>query len=147
MKNLEIDIQIVSSDADIPLPSQLKQWTQAALENKSAEITIRVVDEPESAELNNTYRKKKGPTNVLSFPMSSPHKNGLLLGDIIICAPIVNKEAQQQHKSPQNHWAHLTVHGILHLQGYDHIQEKEAKIMEAREIEILSGLGIPNPYE
>jgi probable rRNA maturation factor len=145
--NIEIDIQIESSEDDIPPPAELISWTHAALETDAAEITIRIVDEAESALLNLQYRSKTGPTNVLSFPMSSPHQDKLLLGDIIICAPLVAKEAREQDKPCHEHWAHLTIHGILHLQGYDHQNEQDATRMEAQEISILSCLGIPNPYD
>lgn len=147
MNNLDIDIQIESDEEDLPSPDDLIRWASAALETSEAEITIRIVDESESADLNNTYRKKTGPTNVLAFPLNSPHSDQTLLGDIVICAPLVSKEAQEQHKISQHHWAHLTIHGILHLQGYDHIEEHDAERMEMQEIKILSNLGIQNPYE
>jgi probable rRNA maturation factor len=146
MSNTEIDIQIDSIHEDIPTEEDLLQWTKAALEQEEADITLRIVDEEESAHLNSVYRNKQGPTNVLSFLLTSPHQASMVSGDIIICAPIVSKEAKDQKKSIYAHWAHLTVHGILHLQGFDHIKEDEAKIMEAKEIKILSTLGIPNPY-
>ncbi|MBA2653833.1 MAG: rRNA maturation RNase YbeY [Gammaproteobacteria bacterium] len=146
MTNLEIDIQIESAQSDIPSAEDLLSWTTAALESHAAEITLRIVDEPESEQLNQTYRKKSGPTNVLSFPFST-QVDTLLHGDLVICAPIVMKEALAQNKPPRAHWAHLTVHGTLHLQGYDHIEVEDAKIMEEREIAILSSLGISNPYE
>lgn len=127
------------------------QWARAAADaaaNEAAELSIRVVDEDESAGLNQTYRHKSGPTNVLSFPCEVPA--GVpndLLGDLVICAPVVAREALEQGKNPEAHWAHMVIHGVLHLRGYDHLQEDEAEQMEALEVEILDGLGYPNPYE
>lgn len=112
------------------------------------EVLIRIVDADEGAALNERYRGKRGPTNVLSFPFAVP--SGIpnrLLGDLVICAPVVEREACEQGKSAEAHWAHMVVHGMLHLQGYDHVEEREAEIMEAREVEILSRLGVENPYE
>ena len=113
-----------------------------------AELSIRIVDEAESADLNHTYRHKSGPTNVLSFPCEVPDGVPLdLLGDLVICAPVVAREAQAQGKASEAHWAHMVIHGVLHLRGYDHIDTAEAERMEALEIDILSRLGYPNPYE
>lgn len=147
MNRIEIDIQIESTHEGIPESSELVKWTTAALKAKTAEITIRIVDEEESAQLNHTYRNKEGPTNVLSFPMTSPHDQKLLLGDLIICAPIVFKESLEQEKNCQDHWAHMVIHGVLHLQGYDHIDETDAKKMQAKEIKLLSTFGVANPYD
>jgi probable rRNA maturation factor len=108
---------------------------------------IRLVDDAESAELNQQFRHKSGPTNILSFPFEVP--NGMemdLLGDLVICAPLIAREAEQQNKLAEHHWAHITVHGVLHLLGYDHVEEQDAEQMEALEIEILNGLDIANPY-
>lgn len=146
MSNIDIDIQNESSHQEIPADDDLIAWTRAALLTESAEITIRIVDETESAELNATYRHKTGPTNVLSFPFMMD-TGTILHGDIVICAPIVNQEAHEQLKSVKDHWAHLTVHGILHLQGFDHIKDADAEEMEKLEIAILATLDIANPYE
>jgi len=109
---------------------------------------VRLVDAPEMASLNKTYRGKDGPTNVLSFPADLPPDLDLpLLGDIVICAPVVAAEAREQHKSPDAHWAHMAVHGTLHLLGYDHLDENEAITMEALESAILADLHYPCPYQ
>lgn len=135
----------------VPDEVLFQQWARAAADaaaNEAAEVSIRIVDESESAELNQTYRHKSGPTNVLSFPCEVPA--GVpndLLGDLVICAPVVAREALEQGKNPEAHWAHMVIHGVLHLRGYDHLQEDEAEQMEALEVEILDGLGYPNPYE
>lgn len=147
---LEVDVQIASEDDDLPDPEQLRVWANAAARELTddAELTIRIVDEEEGAELNRTYRKKPGATNVLSFPFESPPGVTLsLLGDVVICAPIVKREAEEQSKQRQSHWAHMVVHGVLHLLGYDHVDTGEARDMEALETRILAGLGFDNPYE
>jgi probable rRNA maturation factor len=146
MQNINIDIQIASDHPAIPSQENLIEWVLAALETTDAEITIRIVDEAESSQLNEHFRNKLGPTNVLSFPFK-PKFDQALHGDIVICAPIANKEAQEQNKISKNHWAHLTIHGILHLQGYDHIKKSDAKKMAAKEVALLAGFGMPNPYE
>ena len=105
------------------------------------------MDEKESTELNETYRLKSGPTNILSFPVEIPEEIELnLLGDLVICAPVLEKEALEQNKALLNHWAHIVIHGVLHLMGYDHIEDDEAELMEGKEITLLSHLGIKNPY-
>ena len=144
------EIQFIYQSASVPCKEQFQVWLEAALKDmdRDVEIVIRIVDERESACLNEQYRKKDGPTNILSFPFEVPKGVDLnLLGDLVICAPIVEKEASAQHKSKCNHWAHLVVHGVLHLQGYDHISHHDAERMEAKEIEILSKLNITNPYK
>ena len=111
------------------------------------EIVVRIVDVKESTELNEIYRLKSGPTNILSFPVEIPEEIELnLLGDLVICAPVLEKEALDQNKALQDHWAHIVIHGVLHLLGYDHIEDDEAELMETKEITILSHLGIKNPY-
>jgi probable rRNA maturation factor len=146
MNELNIEIQNESEHTNIPSAQELTAWAKASLAVQKADITIRIVDEQESAVLNETYRKKPGPTNVLSFPFSMDDDN-TLYGDIIICAPVVEQEAKSQLKSFHDHFAHLIIHGILHLQGYDHIQEEDTKKMEQQEIATLSTFGIANPYE
>ena len=147
--NLEIDIQRETSD---PAPDEddIRRWIQAALATQrtaDSEVSVRLVDEDEMAELNHTWRGKSGPTNVLSFPSDLPPELELpLLGDIVVCTQVVAREASEQHKTLEAHWAHMLVHGTLHAQGYDHEEDDEAACMEARETEILAGLGVPDPY-
>lgn len=149
--NLALDYQLAQEEATgIPGEASVHRWVEAALAGRrdEAELTVRVVDEDESAELNGLYRKKQGPTNVLSFPFEAPPGLELpLLGDIVVCAPVVVREAAEQGKTVEAHWAHMVVHGTLHLLGYDHLEQGEAEEMEALETAILAGLGYPNPYE
>jgi probable rRNA maturation factor len=144
-----IEIQIIYQSEGQPEPEQIQRWVDAALEGyqPDTEIVVRIVDEQESAELNEQYRHKPGPTNILSFPVEVPDGIELdLLGDLVICAPVLEKEALEQHKVLADHWAHIIVHGVLHLLGYDHIDEAEAELMESKEIAILDTLSILNPY-
>ncbi|GLQ93214.1 rRNA maturation RNase YbeY [Dyella acidisoli] len=139
------------SRAGVPAPVSFRRWVEAALagarRRQAAELSIRIVGTREGRTLNRTYRDKDYATNVLSFPTDLPAGVRLpLLGDIAICAPVVRREATEQGKPAADHWAHLTVHGVLHLLGYDHIVEAEAVRMEALETRILKGLGISNPY-
>jgi probable rRNA maturation factor len=147
-----ITVQHAVPKNEMPTVAQLKQWTRKVLQNKklNVEITIRVVDVAEMTELNKQYRHKIGPTNVLSFPfdMSMSFVNGPpLVGDIVICAAVVNREAEEQGKSKTAHWAHMVIHGTLHLLGYDHETTMDASIMEPLEITILQELGFANPYQ
>ncbi|MET0028480.1 MAG: rRNA maturation RNase YbeY [Candidatus Thiodiazotropha sp.] len=133
----------------VPGDELLQQWAEAALEpgRDEVELVIRLVDEAESQQLNRDYRGKDKPTNVLSFPFEAPDVVPVsLIGDLVICVPVVAREAEQQHKSLSAHWAHMVVHGVLHLQGFDHQTEPEAERMESREREILHGLNFPDPY-
>ncbi len=147
---LEVDVQIASDEDDLPDPGELRTWADAAVcgLKQNAELTIRIVDEVESARLNDSYRKKSGATNVLSFPFEPPPGVKLsLLGDVVICAPVVRREAAEQSKSLSSHWAHMVVHGALHLLGYDHELAGDADEMEAVETRVLGELGFDNPYE
>ncbi len=144
-----IDVQIASQTPDLPSVKQLQSWARAVLSGAEGnpELTVRIVDEAESAELNRTYRHATGPTNVLSFPFEASEQVQLfLLGDVVICAPVVKKEAHEQNKPLDAHWAHMVVHGTLHLLGYDHQNASDAVKMESEERRILSGLGFPDPY-
>ncbi len=145
-----IDIQIASDFDPLPTQMQLQTWTEAALQHlkNHTEITIRIVDAPEIQALNKNYRHKDKPTNVLSFPMEIPEDIGVnLLGDVVICAPIIWQEAEQQNKDYEAHFAHMVVHGCLHLLGYDHTSPEEAGKMEPLEVELLESLNFSNPYE
>ncbi|HZX71375.1 MAG TPA: rRNA maturation RNase YbeY [Rhodanobacter sp.] len=135
----------------LPASASFRRWVEAALHGakrrKPAELAIRIVDTEEGRALNRDYRGKDYATNVLSFPAEWPPGVRLpLIGDLAICAPVVAREAAEQGKSVRDHWAHLTVHGVLHLLGHDHIEDPEAEAMEALETRILAGLGIANPY-
>jgi probable rRNA maturation factor len=144
---MKINLQIITKQKNIPSPALFKRWAKTTLppDQQNAKLTIRIVDEPEIINLNEKYRHKKGSTNVLAFPVEAPVATPLL-GDVIICAPVAIKEAQAQNKSITAHFAHLTIHGILHLLGYDHLIAKDRTKMEKQEIKILSELRFPNPY-
>jgi len=148
-----VDIQNVSKHKTTPSRKQFEAWVAAAISHvetqaETKEVTIRVVDQDESQSLNSEYRGKDKPTNVLSFPFEAPpHVELNLLGDLVICAPLVEHEAKEQSKEEHKHWAHLTIHGILHLLDYDHINDDDAEEMEQLETDILSTLGISNPYK
>ena len=173
--SVKLDIQNPIKSANLPLLSEMKVWCESAIQNQShhkafdnsLSVLIRIVDSEESADLNNTYRQKQGPTNVLSFPNEVPefmfgvteldedineeqiielNEQKSYLGDLVICESLLQVEAAEQSKSVVSHWAHLIIHGILHLQGFDHIDDKEALEMEALEIQILEQLGFVNPY-
>lgn len=152
---VELDLQIASDAGSLPSEEQFRAWCELALRQRTAdsELTIRLVDEAEGRELNHTYRQRDYATNVLSFPADIPDElDGVqlldipLLGDLVICVAVVEREAREQGKSPQAHWAHLVIHGCLHLLGYDHIEDEEAEEMEALERKLLAELGHPDPY-
>jgi probable rRNA maturation factor len=135
----------------LPSPLSFRRWVDAALvgakRRKPAELSIRIVGTREGRTLNREYRNKDYATNVLSFPVELPPGVSLpLIGDLAICAPVVTREASEQCKLAQDHWAHMTVHGVLHLLGYDHIEDSEAEAMESLEKRILAKLGIADPY-
>lgn len=146
----------VSGAEGVPAAINIEQWVRQVFDNQVdanelPEVNIQVVDEADISELNKTYRHKSGPTNVLSFPFEAPpglpaEEAEALLGDIVICAQVVSREAADQHKDLQAHWAHMVVHGVLHLLGYDHLNDEEAEIMESLEVQILNDLAFPNPY-
>ncbi|MFT4047272.1 MAG: rRNA maturation RNase YbeY [Solimonas sp.] len=139
----EISVQrAIVSARGVPSAPSLRAFARAALPKHFGELTIRIVDEPESQALNRDYRGKDKPTNVLSFGGDEG-----VLGDLVICAPVVAREAVEQNKTLREHWAHMVVHGCLHLQGHDHELEVDAQKMEAREIRILKSLGFPDPYQ
>lgn len=153
-----VDLHTDLPAAGLPLQDQVQRWAEAAARlagGARGEIAIRIIDEAESQSLNHDYRGKDYPTNVLSFPFELP--DGMpeemraelgdgIIGDIAICAPVVEREAKDQGKSPEAHWAHMVIHGVLHLLGHDHVDDAGADIMEALEVEVLSELGYANPY-
>lgn len=144
---IHVDIQFATTGDGIPGIDEFRTWVRAAVPQPTGEVLIRVVDRVESEHLNERYRHRPGPTNVLSFPFTAPPGVPTAsLGDIVICAPLVAEEADAQGKDPRSHWAHLTIHGVLHLLGYDHQREDDAAQMEAEEMSIMANLGFPNPY-
>lgn len=157
---LWLDLQLATDQPELcPSEEDLLAWCVLALDmpttdepsNEAPEVTVRIVDKEESQQLNNDYSGKNQPTNVLSFPFEHPidlpaEAELSLLGDLVICLPKVIAEAAEQQKPVLNHWAHLVIHGMLHLQGYDHETDQEAELMESLEIKLLAKLGISNPY-
>ena len=150
MGSIFVDLQIATENIEsLPTEEQIVQWATAAVqpEGDEVEMTVRIVDEAESHELNLTYRGKDRPTNVLSFPFECPDEVELpLLGDLVICRQVVEREAAEQEKPLIAHWAHMVVHGCLHLLGYDHIEDDEAEEMESLETQIMQGLCFDDPY-
>jgi len=149
-RGVAVAVQDVSGAAAVPSPAKLRKWARSALGSKTkGEITVRIVSTDEIAALNSGYRGKKGATNVLAFPAAvAPSVRGELLpiGDLVICASVVEREAREQGKKLDAHWAHMVIHGTLHLLGYDHETRREAAAMEARERSLLAALGFPDPY-
>lgn len=145
---VEVDIQRATDAPDQPDDDSLIRWAALALrDDPGKELTIRLVDAEESRTLNREYRNRDYPTNVLSFPADLPSELNIpLLGDLVICVPVVNREASEQRKSPDAHWAHMVIHGCLHLLGHDHIDDDEAEVMEQLERQLLAELGIADPY-
>jgi probable rRNA maturation factor len=145
---VKVDLQNDEAFADMPSEQLFHDWVDASLlaSYRQLEQTIRIVDEAESQDLNQRYRGKDAPTNVLAFPADADYLDYDCLGDLVICAPLVSAEAATQGKTAEAHWAHLVVHGMLHLQGYDHQQTADTREMERLEIKILDTLGYTNPY-
>ena len=137
-----MDVQYASEMTGLPTSTQFKRWARNTIRVDS-EITLRIVDEPEGRELNNAYRQKDYATNVLTFPLA---EEPFIVADILICAPVVAKEAKEQGKSLEAHFAHLTIHGVLHAHGYDHEVAEQAELMESVETQILTKLGYSDPY-
>lgn len=151
---IEVDVQFEFTHGTLPTESDVQSWAQAALKGiiTDAEMCVVIVDNDESQALNLQYRGKDKPTNVLSFPFEVPEELaqfdeiGHPIGDLIVCAPVVAQEAIDQNKPLMHHWAHMIIHGCLHLMGYDHIKDDEAEVMESLERQILATLGINDPY-
>lgn len=148
--SIQLDLQIAcENEQGLPSADQFSHWLTQAVSGfqKQAEVTIRIVDEAESHQLNFDYRGKDRPTNVLSFPFEAPPGIEIdLLGDLIICRQVVEREAQEQNTPLTSHWAHMVVHGSLHLLGYDHIEDDEAEEMESLEADIMQAMGFEDPY-
>ena len=146
-----VDLQLACDAEELPSMDLFQRWVDIALAtvtDQTFELTIRLVNIEESQQLNSQYRQKDKPTNVLSFPFEVPDGIELnLLGDLVVCVQVVEQEAREQNKVLFDHWAHMIIHGCLHLLGYDHINDTEAEEMEALEVEILAKLAISNPYE
>ncbi len=148
--SIELVLQSVSQVSTLPEASRIQQWLDLAGAgiDESLEVVVRIVDEEESRQLNHDFRGKDRPTNVLSFPFEGPeHLPAESLGDLVICAPVVEREAQEQGKTLEAHWAHMVLHGMLHLRGYDHQDDAEAEEMEALERQMLARLGFADPYD
>jgi probable rRNA maturation factor len=148
--SLRIDVQVGGTRTGLPGVAKFRHWARSALagRRRDAELSIRIVDAAESQALNRRYRGKDKPTNVLAFPAELPPELELpLLGDLVICRDVVEAEAAEQHKPLAAHWAHMVVHGTLHLVGFDHESDEEAEAMERLETEVLAELGWPNPYQ
>jgi probable rRNA maturation factor len=164
VETVQVDVQLaleaaggIATQWSVPDADMIQAWAVAAVKQVGAnqsgqQITVRIVDVDEITQLNEQFRHKAGATNVLSFPFELPpgvpeEACDATLGDLVICAAVVEQEAKAQHKSAEAHWAHMIVHGTLHLLGYDHLTDDEAQQMEAEEIAVLNGLGYANPYE
>jgi probable rRNA maturation factor len=148
--SLRVDVQVAGTRSGLPSVAKFRHWARTALagRRREAELAIRVVDAAESRALNRRYRSRDKPTNVLSFPAELPPELELpLLGDLVICREVVEAEAAEQGKPVEAHWAHMVIHGTLHLLGLDHETEAEAEAMEAIEVELLAELGWPDPYQ
>jgi len=148
MSRVTLDLQCATTAAPLPTEADFRSWAQQGWQGHGdTEVALRIVDEPEGRELNRAYRGKDYATNVLSFPFEAPPGVELgLLGDLVVCAGVMEREAAEQGKTLKAHWAHLVIHGMLHLQGYDHQDPDEAETMENLEVHLLAELGFPDPY-
>ncbi len=148
--NINLDVLAEVDTPGLPDHDLVEKWVAAALEGypgEEVDLSVRIVDEAEMTVLNREFRGKDGPTNVLSFAAQAmPGVDHRILGDIAVCAPVVQEEAVLQHKKPEAHWAHMVIHGVLHLCGYDHIRDQDAGRMESRETELLTRLGYADPW-
>jgi probable rRNA maturation factor len=146
---IDLEIQRLVDDPGVPSDEQIAAWVNGVLADQGPiMVNLRIVDLAEGWALNKQWRGRDCATNVLSFPASAPQVEGQrVLGDVVLCAPVITREAAEQGKAVSDHWAHLVIHGLLHLLGFDHTQSEQAQVMEAREVELLSALGMPNPYE
>lgn len=145
---MTITVQIATDDANLPATTALERWANCVLEHerRSGELTLRIVGREEGRQLNSQWRGRDQATNVLAFPLAEPDFEPCLLGDIVICAPVANAECNDEAAAREAHWAHLAIHGVLHLLGYDHERDSDAAVMESRERTILAELGYPDPY-
>lgn len=147
MTERRIAVQYATPRTGVPAAASLRRWATAALAARPGDVTLRVVGRDEGAALNKRYRGRRGATNVLSFPAAAlPDGTRPMRGDLALCAPVIAREAREQAKPAPAHWAHMIVHGCLHLCGYDHESEAEAVVMENEERRVLATLGYPDPY-
>lgn len=146
---IELSVSNDVNESQLPSEENFQHWAQASYPGDDEVVTsLQIVSSDEMQKLNKDYRGKDKPTNVLSFPMELPEEVGInILGDLALCDEVIEAEARQQAKTSEAHWAHMIVHGMLHLQGYDHIEDDEAEVMEAKEIKIMKNLGFENPYK
>ena len=157
--DIQVDVQVAANVSNVPTDSDIRNWLEQVIAqvgndtSRSIEISVKIVDEVEGRALNRQFRQKDSATNVLSFPLLDadlaelPAELPLAMGDIVICASVVAREASEQGKNSSDHWAHMLVHGALHLFGYDHETKSQAQEMEMLEARILAVRGVENPYE
>ena len=144
---MQVAVQIACEDECVPASEEIQLWADAAAQDSQGELTVRIVGEPEGRDLNERYRRAHGATNVLSFPFESPPGVSLdLIGDVVICAPVVKREAAQRSVAARAHFAHMVVHGVLHLFGHDHQHDDEARRMQGCETQLMTLLGFDDPY-
>ena len=143
---MPVDVQIAAPRCTAPSASNLRRWAERALQDEPGGVCVRVVGAEEAGRLNGRYRGVEEPTNVLSFPSGAEIPGEKHLGDVVVCAPVVEAEAQEQNKRACDHYAHMVVHGVLHLRGFDHESDGDARVMESLEAAILNEIGIADPY-